>query len=213
MSPTYLTWRTFIFNTPANSEASLLDLPPEAYALNSLETLNYINRILADPEIHQLYSKHQIGVGLNLLYSNACSNFVLSYLETPDDALRAQSIANLSLLYTHYFDRYCTTPIASIGNHLNDGPIGFLCYMFWDISVLHPGNTSPQMREAALKVMSTALHSPNAHSVISAIHGLGHWVHGAPEAAQILTTWLKQPQIQNEAILDYAHHATTGCIQ
>jgi hypothetical protein len=209
----YPTWRSLVFDNPPNSEPSLVELPPEAYALSPSETLDYIDRSLVDPEIHQSYGKAQIGVGLNLLYSNACADFVHSYLKVTDDTRRMQSIANLRFLYRHYFDRYCTVPVRRIGDDLDDGPIGFLCYMFWDIFILYPGNASPGMVTAALDVMATALRSANPHSVVSAIHGLGHWVYGAPEAAQILATWLKQPQIQDEVILEYARQAITGCIQ
>lgn len=208
----YIRWRNEIFGTPPGSDPVVVQLSDEVYGVTPTEAFDHIDRALVDPEIHDLFSKEQIGVGLNLIYSNSCSDLPFCYTEAGDEARRVVGITNLQRVYSNFFDRYCTGPVISIGNDQSDGQIGFICYMFWDIFVLWPGTASPVMTAAALDVMARAMQSKNENSVVSAIHGLGHWGIEAPQASQILHRWLQKPATRNRAILDYARQAVTGCI-
>jgi hypothetical protein len=60
--------------------------------------------------------------------------------------------------------------------------------------------------------MEAGLNLTNESCIVSAIHGLGHWVFYEPGAARLLQTWLQRPTTQHPAILDYARQATTGCV-
>lgn len=79
--------------------------------------------------------------------------------------------------------------------------------------MLYPDNATIAMQDAAIGVMSEALHSTNENCIVSAIHGLGHWAAKVPSAVQTLESWLKQPATANPEICDYAKQATSGCIQ
>jgi hypothetical protein len=70
----YPTWRNDIFGQSPKADPVMLDLLPETYSVSPEENLDYIDRALDDPEIHRLFSRDQIGIGLQLIYSNACSN-------------------------------------------------------------------------------------------------------------------------------------------
>lgn len=141
-----------------------------------------------------------------------CGDLPFCYLEAGDDARRIQGIRNMRYLYSNFFERYCVAKVSSTGNDISDGEIGNICYMLWDIFMLHPGNASPGMVAAALDVMANALQSKNDNCVISAIHGLGHWALTAPRAKTILSSWLRQPTTKNETVREYARQGMSGGI-
>ena len=146
----YEKWRDDIFGQPVGSDPVMLDLLPETYSVSPDEHFAHVDRALSDPQIHELFNSDQIGTGLQLIYSNSCSDICFCYIKAGDEARRLSGIAKLNDLYAKYFDRYCLSPVGSIGNdHLNSG-IGYLCYMLWDLFVLYPGNASPAMVSATM---------------------------------------------------------------
>jgi len=209
----YIQWRQNIFGCPAGSDPVLVEIPDETFALPKGIALDYIDQCLVDPDIPGLFTKEQIGIGLQQIYNNSCSDMPFCYLQAGDESRRVESIRRIRYLYQNYFETYCVAPVARVGFNLEDGVIGNLCYMLWDIFVLHPGNASRPMIDAAIGVMQAALSSKNDNCIVSAIHGLGHWVARQPSTAQVLETWLQRPTTRNAAILDYARQATSGCIQ
>jgi len=209
----YQRWRNDVFGQPADSDPGEVELLEETYALPQPEAFDFIDRALVDPDIHREFSKEQVGIGLYLIYTNGFSDFAFCYIDEVDEGRTVLGIQNLRHLYGNYFERYCTAPVENIGNDQGDGQMGFVCYMLWDGFVLYPGNVSPKLVAAGLGVMEHAIHSKNDNCIVSAIHGLGHWVDDAPRAAQILELWLRRPTSQNKAVREYAKHATTGRIQ
>ncbi len=210
----YLDWRDDIFGKPPDADPVTVGLLRETYDLSHEENLDHIDRALGDAEIHGKYSRDQIGIGLQLIYSNNCSDIVFAYIEAGDEARRVRAIRQLDLLYRNYFDRYCIAPVHGIDEDRKDGRLGFLCYMLWDIFVVSPNSASPAMIDAALDVMENAIWMRNENCIESATHGLGHWAlfleEGRPKS--ILTEWLCQPTSFNPHLLDYAEQATTGVI-
>ncbi len=209
----YEQWRIDVFGQAPDHDPVMVELLTETYKMPREELFDYIDRALIDPEIHMLFSKDQIGIGLNLIYSNSCSDFPFCYIDTTDESRKVVGIRNLKYLYLNYFERHCTAPVKDIGNNLDDGEIGVLCYMFWDAFVLYPGNASPLMTDAAIDVMDTALNTTSDNCIVSAIHGLGHWGRHVSEALHVLEQWLRSPTSHNQAIQNYAKQATTGRIQ
>ena len=209
----YHRWRDDVFGQPPGIGPGSVELLEETHAVQCREALDHIDRALIDPAIHDDFSKEQIGVGLNLIYSNCFSDYAFCYIDEGDESRTVLGIQNLRYLYDNFFQRYCTAPVENIGNEDSDGVMGYVCYMLWDIFVLYPGNITPKMVAAGLRVMEHAINSSNDNCVVSAIHGLGHWVDDAPPVAQILERWLRKPTSENMAVREYAKRATTGCIQ
>jgi hypothetical protein len=209
----YEFWRYDLFGQSPDTNPMYADLMPETCDLPASITLNYIDRSLVDPEIHDLFTKPQIAIGLTLFYCNSCGDFPYCYIEGKDEARRVKSIENLQHLYSNFFERYCTAPVIDVGNDQSDGWFGHLCHMLWDIFVLHPGNATPPMIAAAVDVMATALRSSNDQCIVSALHGLGHWVSQVPAARHAIQGWLWSPTSENKAVLEYAKQAKTGYIQ
>lgn len=51
---------------------------------------------------------------------------------------------NLRNLYSNFFARYCKPRVTHVGNDMS-GHLDHVCYMFWDVLVLYPGNATPSM--------------------------------------------------------------------
>jgi hypothetical protein len=210
----YETWKNEVFGMNENScpiESEMID---EAYSLNENLILDYIDKSLTDSSIHNLYSPKQIGIGLNIIYSNCCSDYSFSYLNFSDEERIISSIKKLKFLYQNFFEKYCNSPVNEIGDS-TDNRLDYICYMFWDLFVLYPKseNITKKIIEASVQVMSQQLLSKNDNVVVSALHGLGHWASDCPEIKNIIDKWLKNPTTSNKVIHDYAKVAKTGCIQ
>jgi len=212
MAMQYETWREFIFGQAEDIYPGDSQLPWGEADAATTANFDHIDQALADPEIHQRYSPLQIGIGLQLIYSNCCSDLCFCYVSAGDDARRVQGIRQMKELYRNYFARYCDKPIQQVGN-FGEGWLDYTCYMLWDIFVLYPGKASPAMTAAGLEVMSDALTLTNDNCLVSALHGLGHWGLDVTEARTILKRWRRRPTTTNEEVLRYAAQAETGCIQ
>ena len=208
----YEQWRDELFGHPPDIDPVSLEHSPEFYSVTPNQAFDFVDRALVDPSVHSMFSKDQLGNGINTIYSNSCSELPFLYTTECEEDRRLEGIHNLVNLYQNYFERYCTAPVISIGNDQTDGPIGFICYMLWDVFVLYPGNATPSMISAAISVMRSALGSRNDACLASAIHGLGHWAFDVPEAGAVLKHWLQKPTTENPEILQYARTATTGMI-
>lgn len=208
----YEEWRSELFGQPPDSDPVTLEHSAEFYSLPSDLAFDFVDQMLVDSELHTLFTKEQIGNALNTVYSNCCSDLPFLYTTECDEGRRVEGIRNLIHLYRNFFERYCAAEVVNIGDDQSDGQIGYICYMFWDIFVLYPGNASPMMKSAAIDVMKTALHSRNDSCLASAIHGLGHWVTDVPEAAVVLNQWLRRPTTRNAEVIQYARAATGGMI-
>jgi hypothetical protein len=208
----YERWRNDVFGQPPDEDVMDVVLLQETYDVPLDEAFDHIDQALVDSQIHNLFAKSQIGNGLQLIYSASCTDLPFCYVKAGDEDRRIAGIRNLENLYSNYFERYCGSPVRSVGNDLRDGTIGYLCYMFWDIFVLSPGDASPAMIDAGIGVMESALRSQNEQCLASAIHGLGHWRSGNSHARRVLRQWLRKPTTRNKRLLEYARQAATGCI-
>lgn len=207
----YIAWRNDIFAQKPESGPVSEEIP-EAYSLSPEETFDHIDRALDDEQLHDLFSRDQIGAGLRELYDNGSSDLCFCYTKAGDDRRRIKGIGHLTKLYDNYFNRYCVGPVTDIGNDQYDDAIGFRCYMFWDVFILNPGNASAGMISAALSVMEHAIQMRNENCVVSAIHGLGHWALDESRAVDVLQRWLRGPTTRNAHVLAYARQAATGYI-
>lgn len=206
----YEAWREAVFGQPTEVKSIDFELTQEVEEPN-LTNFDHIDRALVDPEIHERYSREQIGAGVTFIYTSGTSKLGNCYIEVGDDDRRVVGILKMKWLYRNYFDRYCTQPVISIGNQSN-GEIDFICYMLWDVLVLMPSLSSPEVCSAGLDVMEGAMKLENDNCLVSAIHGLGHWIFDEPRARDILQKWLKRPTTSNQEVLQYATQATTGMI-
>jgi len=209
----YEEWRDELFGQSPGIDPVMFEHSPDFYSVRPDRAFEFVDRALVDPDIHALFDKIQIGNGIQTIYSNSCSDLPFLYATECSEDRRIHGIGNLTNLYTNYFQRYGTEPVTGIGDYQTDGPIGYICYMFWDVFVLYPGNSTPGMVSAGVKVMQEALDSQSDNCLVSAIHGLGHWSSDVPEAVSALKRWLNRPTSKNPEVLKYARTAMSGMIQ
>ena len=213
----YDKWRDDIFGKPEGYDPVVADLLEETSKLSEIEHLDFIDRALQDPDVHIMYSQVQIGIGLNIIYSNTCSEVSYCYVEKDENSQgerrKIESIKCLQYLYTNFFSRYCNDAVVKIGDSTTPNYMNFICYMLWDIFVLYPGNATTKMVEASVEMMEESLNIRNDNCLVSLIHGLGHWVPDTSLAAPVLDKWLISPTTKNEVVINYAIQAKTGYIQ
>jgi hypothetical protein len=209
----YEQWRNELFGQSPNIDPVMFEHSAGFYSIPSECVFDYVDRVLVDPDVHSLFNKTQLGNGIQTVYSNCCSDLPFLYTTECTESRRIEGIGKLANLYTNYFERYCAEPVNSIGNDQGGGPMGYICYMFWDVFVLYPGSATPGMVSAALEVMRAGLETHSDNCLVSAIHGLGHWAAEVPGAVTALEHWLRSPTTKNVEVLEYARTATTGMIQ
>lgn len=211
----YQQWRDQLFGQPEQADPVCAEMSPAFDRVPRDRAFDYIDQVLVDSEIHQRFSRNQIGFGLNYIFSNSCSDLPFCYLRCSESRI-IRGIQSLDYLYQNYFDRYCfasSKSIQEIGAIQAGDRLEFLCYMFWDLFVVYPGNSSPSVIAASLEVMNAALYRKNGNAIVSAIHGLGHWALHDQRAVAILEQWLANPSTPNPVIHNYALQAKTGYIQ
>lgn len=208
----YEQWRDELFDHPPDITPCFQEHSTAFFEVPPYQAFDYVDRVLLDQDIHSMFSKDQLGNGINTIYAPGCSDLARLYTTECDEHRRIKGIANLVNLYRNYFERYCTAAVVSIDNYKADGEMGLICYMFWDVFDLYPGIATPAMTSAAVNVMETALDSSNDNCLVSAIHGLGHWAFYVPEAITVLRQWLRRPTTNNREVLQYARTGTTGMI-
>lgn len=213
----YEDWRNDIFGKPEGYDPIVGNILEETANLPEVQTLDYIDRALQDPEIHIQYSVEQIGIGLYIIFEISCSNISRCYAvlngNVENEQRKIESIKHLRNLYSNFFARYCNSAVKRIGEIRPPDRIGYICYMLWDIFVLCPGNATPAMVEATIEMMADLLQTKNDNCLESLIHGLGHWIFDSDRAKQTLDDWLRSPTTDNPVIIDYATQAKTGYIQ
>jgi hypothetical protein len=204
----YKEWRHTLLNRQENDDPVNMEMDNNFYYYSDDQKVQYLNKFLCDEDVHEKYTRKQIGIAINYLYSNACSDYVFMYRNSKDNL-----ILNLNNLYKNYFNRHCIEKVSSIGNSHDGDSLYFMCYMFWDLFVIHPGIDTDRDINDGYQVMENNIYSNNENIIVSVIHGLGHWVHGGEKSVIILDKWLNNPSTDNEIILEYAEIAKTGCIQ
>jgi hypothetical protein len=201
----YVRWRKMLFG---DRDTNAFDDDP----VNDT-WFDHIDKLLIDPDVHRLYSKEQIGQVLNRIYYNTYGDDAAClYLNAGDEERRIRAINSMKYLYANFFERYCRSPVVHVGYGDEDGEIGHVCYMLWDVFILCPSNSSPRVTDAVLGVMEHGIRSLNDNCIASAIHGLGHWAWDPPRvpaAVDILREWLLHPTTSNDELIDYAEHAMT----
>ena len=209
----YFQWRDEIFGCNPGSDPVTVDFSDELYSLSHEVNIKYINESLVDTEIHEKYTKEQIGIGLNLIYSNTCSDLPFAYIQSEPKEVRIEAINKLKYLYKNYFEKYCISPIEKIGNETDDGRIGWLCYMLWDIFVLNPWGVSDEEIDAGVNAMKISFNSSNDNCIVSSLHGLGHWSPHSQNAKRVIEEWIESPTTMNQLVIDYAVLAKDDRIQ
>jgi hypothetical protein len=122
---------------------------------------------------------------------------LLSYhLLQSEEKLQKRFILSQWRLFSRYFARKCRTPLAEDGTIVDQGldQLSQLCYMWWDIIDIAPTSEPPNecvVQFYIIRVLERLLASRSEACVVSALHGLSHFIDTAPfEVDRIFARYL-----------------------
>lgn len=216
----------YVFQRPVREQAWYWEIQEEGdddvfNADDPLTAFEFIEQLCQNPGIIlKPYTDDQVGLGLEFIFNNACSNLTHSFKAAAVEHHRkVEALRSLSKLFKEVLEPRCASETQA-GSNIKAGVLPSICYMFWDVCPLsgHWSDVSKAERrdyyEAVAEVMAKCLKSSNLACVESGLHGLGHMVAEYPVVAEpILDQYLKNSGKIPSAVLNYAKAARTGNIQ
>jgi hypothetical protein len=177
-----------------------------------------IRRLFSDAgALLRPYSDEQVGHGLNMIANSACDGGirVLTGGQIPS-ALRSAGLRSIVTLFAEVFAPRLSAARPGFvhpwqrlrgRSHILD----FVCYMFWDVAPLVPGDDATLLE--VLEVLEATLALDSAACQRAALHGLGHEQSAAPDKVpQIIGHWLQHHPDAPDDLRAYAVQAGTGMI-
>jgi hypothetical protein len=176
-------------------------------AISLDDAFDHLDRMLDDPDVHNLFSPEQLVLGLSMAYSNCLT---VCYLRAGTKERRIRGILNLKKLYDNFFARYCFAPYSYPPPQVSQtGTMQYLCENFWDRFVLFPsGEMETSHIDAGLDVMEHALGIPNDHCISSGLEGIASWAYacelqGISRPRNLLLGWISQPTATNPDLIAF----------
>jgi hypothetical protein len=240
MTPQYQRQLDYIFNRPTDEPAwyHRTDSWEEGvFNDNATDTFIFLETLFLNPkEDLKAYSDDQIGLGLAFIFDSSCSNMTHDFkaADVPFDR-KTKAIHSLFALFRDVLNPR-TPEVLSAFSQEKLSKIGYICYMFWDITPLSSAY-GLSFSEAKMKtqakgkpykiskleiynfyaaiahVMKQCLDLSNPACVESGLHGLGHLAFNYPKiAVPIIDDFIKNGKCKNENLLNYAKMAWTGMI-
>jgi hypothetical protein len=204
---------------------------------NPISSFTFLETLFLNPA-HDLkpYSDDQIGLGLNFIFNSSCSNMTHDFLsEYVPFERKIKAINTLFALFRDVLNPR-TPEVLSAFSQEKLSKIGYVCYMFWDISPMSSAanfsfleaKTKTEAAQepyinskmethyfytAIANVMKQCLDLSNPACVESGLHGLGHLAFSHPKiAVPIIDNFLKNTKKHDEMLVRYASMARTGMI-
>jgi hypothetical protein len=240
MTAQYQRQLDYIFNRPT-------DLPEwywrsdsgeeSVFESNPLSVFEFLETLFLNPkEDLKSYSDDQIGLGLNFIFNNSCSNMSSDFMAA--DVPMERKIKAIHSLFTLFRDVFNprSPEVLSAFSQSPLSKISYICYMFWDTCPFSAASefrctearTRSESEQKAYKnsklenynfnaaialVMKKCLNLSNPACVESGLHGLGHLAFGYPAVAvPIIDNFLKNGKKRNPTLVNYATMARTGMI-
>lgn len=215
--PTFSEWVGHIFDHPVSN--------PEWYWASDADTAEppaqtsvaYLTQLFTDPEtILAPYTDAQLNQGLWFLASNACSNYMFTFLE-PEVAwpARQAGIRAITNLFAKLFANRCSPHLSHL-DEAGANPLNSVCYMWWDLFPTwgHPESPTEALVDAELlAVMKDVLALAALACQEGALHGLGHWhLHYPAEVEETIDVFLRRQPRLDPRLRQYALAARRGCV-
>jgi hypothetical protein len=240
MTPQYPRQLDYIFNRPSDEPAWYWrsNFGEEGvFNDGTTDTFIFLETLFLNPkEDLKAFSDDQIGLGLAFIFDSSCSNMTHDFkaADVPFDR-KIKAIHSLFALFRDVFSPR-TPEVISAFSQEKLSKLGYICYMFWDITPLSSAY-GLRFSEAKMKakaeekphkisklenhdfyaaiahVMKQCLDLSNPACVESGLHGLGHLAFDYPKiAVPIIDNFLKNGKRRNETLVKYAQMARTGML-
>ncbi len=130
----------YIFDRPVTEPAwywTPRDEEEDVFGENPLAAFEFIERLCQHPQNDLApYSDDQVGLGLNFIFDNSCSNLACDFKTANVPFKRREAaIRDLFVLFRDIFDKRCAA-LTSSDKKGNLSQLNYICYMFWDVSPL-----------------------------------------------------------------------------
>jgi hypothetical protein len=186
---------------------------------NTLDTFTFLETLFTNPKADlAAYSDDQIGLGLNYIFNNSCSNMTHKFKGAKVSFERKiKVLQGLNALFRDVLNARCDA-VNSAFSQEKLSKLNYVCYMFWDITPLSvyeslDKNEIDIYNATIAEIMKKCLRLSNPACVESGLHGLGHLAFGYPKiAVPIIDNFLKNGKCKNETLINYAKMARTGMI-
>ena len=221
MTNLYQTQLDYIFNRSITEPEWYFSNDNRDYPFDSSDAVfTFFETLFKNPKQDlAAFSNDQIGLGLNYIFNNSCSNMVYDFRETDVPfVLKIKVLQSLFSIFRDIFELRCE-PVISHNSTAKMSHINYICYMFWDITSLTAAGDWSKMeiheyQTALADVMQQSLQLSNLACVESGLHGLGHMVYGSPKiAVPIIDSYINNGKNKDLRLINYAKSARTGMIQ
>ncbi len=209
----------YIFNRPITKIEWYFGNDPKKYPFKTAEeSFEFMEELFTKPnEYLQEFSDDQIGLGLNYIFSNSCSELVEDFKRAKIDYDRKiKFMYSLNSIHKEIFETRATEKLLA-GSKDKLSLLDYIVYMFWDINpITEPIATTKGNQEKYInalgEVIEQALYLKNIACIESGLHGLGHLAYKYPTLVEpIIDNFLAQASILPE-LNEYAKQARTGMI-
>lgn len=175
--------------------------------------LAYLTRLFERPEESlRWFSDRQIAAGLWELGPGDAHCIYNRDLPIGD---RERLVRAVETFFREFFDPRCE-PALSHAARDHVSPLNSACYMWWENILLggaEDDRHAARLHDRDLDVMEAVLRLPNVACQEAALHGLGHEVRRSERARAIIERFLADATSADEALVQYARAAASGCIQ
>jgi hypothetical protein len=241
MTPQYQRQLDYIFNRPTDEPAWYWRTDgweEGVFKDDATDTFIFLETLFLNAgQDLKPYSDDQIGLGLNFIFNNSCSNMTHDFkaADVPFER-KIKALNNLFALFRDILNSRCPE-VMSAFSQATLSKISYICYMFWDVSPLSSAyglsfteaKSKTKVEEKPYKlsklenynyyaaianVMEQCLYLSNPACVESGLHGLGHMVYDYHKiAVPIIDNFIGKGKKQDGDLINYAKMARTGVIQ
>jgi hypothetical protein len=214
-------WITYVFDHPVAGDVREAwywseDAPewrgaPEDIPALIAETFEHTGDALAR------FSDEQLDQGFWFLVGDSLPDFRDALLDSHIPlAMRLRALRSFVPLFEQVMANRCSPHLS----HLDEqpaNPLNHACYMWWDLlrfPLLELNGPVEAERDLfhseVLVILSRLLIIPHDACRESALHGLGHWVHHYPQAAELVDEFLSKTPGSRPELVAYAERARVG---
>ncbi len=188
----------------------------DSLGLSDAVTVQYLTRLLLEPEHLKSYSLAQVAHGIWFLIGGASPSKVRDALVDPEVPVgkRVNCIQAMAEFFRNFVAPAAPGPADTESDNFH-----IACSMWWHILPISPTHwgserIEPELHKMCLKVMTELLDLPSELCHLSALHGLNHWHElYAEEVEEIVDTFLSRGRDMTSRIREYATQARSGLCQ
>ena len=213
MKDKYQEFIKFLFDRNESEDDWRFDYELVEPDLTQEDVVAFVQRMLENYETDlSAYSDWQLGLGIDYIFNNVCSNLSFVLRDCP---VAIEKRVSFILALKSFFKTCLNTRCVKALGHLSESgnKLNHFCYMLWDTTPLTYCEQTPEKKEiyaAVAEVMEYSLSLDNIACIESGLHGLGHLELYYDEAPKIVRKFIESQKVRDERLIAYAEQAEQG---